>query len=236
MISVIFSTFNEEENVFFQQSLKLLRELNFEVICIDGGSTDRTKELVLSHGFTFATGDTRSRGLRYNQGIALASYPMILFHHPRSNLMREGLMHLLEHSKKDFWGAFTHRFDLPHPLLTFTSWYSNYVRGDLKHIYYLDHCIFSSKSLLSKIGGFPGIEIFEDTEICLKLRAISSPVRFPFYSTTSAVRFRKNGPWKQAMLNQKMKILYHLKRDPNSMYKMYEKNINLNTDFRKDSP
>lgn len=234
MISVIFSTFNEEQNSLFHQSLKLLQELKLEVICIDGGSSDKTEELVKSFGFVFARGDYRSRGLRYNQGIGLAKHEMILFHHPRSNLMREGILHLMEHSKKNVWGAFTHRFDLSHPLLDFTSWYSNNVRGDLKHIYYLDHCIFSSKSLLDRIGGFPGIEIFEDTELSLKLRAILPPIRFPFHSTTSSVRFTKNGPWKQALLNQKMKIFYFLKRDPNSMYKIYENNINLNTDFKKD--
>ncbi len=234
MISVIYSTFNEQNNIFFHQSLKLLKECDIDVVCVDGGSSDRTQEIVRNYGYKFILGDKNSRGLRYNLGIGLTKSEMIVFHHPRSFLMLEGIKHLVKHHKKYDWGAFSHKFDVSHPVLNFTSWYSNNVRGDLKHIYYLDHCIFVSRVLLEKIGGFPGVEIFEDTELSLRLRSIRPAVRLPYVSTTSSVRFTKNGILKQAILNQKLKVSYLLKRDPHVMYKTYEKDMNLNTSFTKE--
>ena len=85
------------------------------------------------------------------------------------------------------WGAFTHQFSISHPLLNFTSWYSNHIRGGLRSIYYLDHCLFAQKQLLLDVGLLPDIDIFEDTEICLKLRIQGKPIRLPFISQTSAV-------------------------------------------------
>lgn len=233
MISVIFSSYNEENNPFFRRSLQGLKTLPVEVICVDGGSTDGTKAFVEAQGHRFLIGDPKARAHRYNLGLREAKFDLILFHHPRSFLMREGIEHLLAFGPRYHWGAFTHRFDVKHPALDFTSWYSNHVRGDLKGIYYLDHCLFARRSLLQKIGGFPPLDIFEDTEICLELKKLAPFVRLPYHSTTSAVRFQKNGILKQAWLNQKMKIAYLLRRDKSMMYREYEKGLDLNTNFKE---
>jgi GT2 family glycosyltransferase len=142
-------------------------------------------------------------------------------------------MALANLSTDNRWGAFTHQFSISHPLLDFTSWYSNYIRGGLRSIYYLDHCIFAQKQLLLDVGLLPDIDIFEDTEICLRLKKQGKPIRLPFISQTSAVRFQVQGIYQQALKNQYLKWLYYFNRSDTKMNRLYEKGLELNTKYEK---
>ena len=209
-LSVIIPAAGEIENHFFTETLAMLSKFqNVEVICI---------ELVAA----------KTRAERLNLGFAKAQGHMILFYHPRSYLDPKGIQFLLEKSDEICWGAFTHAFDFSHPLLKFTSWYSNKIRGKLAGIFYLDHCIFFHRSLWKK--NLPEIEIFEDTVLSQNLRNQSKPILLPFLSTTSAIRFTKNGLWKQAIMNQILKIGFHLHIPHSVMNKIYEKGLNLNSE------
>ena len=230
-LSVIFSTFNEAQNNYFLNSLSLLSKYSsIELIVVDKNSSDQTRDIAKSAGAKVITSQYNSRGKRLDEGLSLVTAPMVLFHHPRSTLTEDGINYLLEHESL-YWGAFTHQFDFNSCLLNFTSWYSNKIRGDIREIYYLDHCIFSKKYLLDKIGGFPHNEIFEDTEVSLRLREIAPSSRLHFTSKTSSVRFKRNGQWRQAILNQVMKACYHLGLDQKLMNKVYEIGLNLNSKY-----
>jgi len=145
----------------------------------------------------------------------------------------EGIKTLLNCTSEIGWGAFTHQFDIQHPLLNFTSWYSNRIRGDRRGVYYLDHCLFAQKQLLLDVGLFPEMHIFEDTAICLKLKRKAKPIRLPFISQTSAVRFQSNGIYRQAIKNQYMKCCYYFSGSDKKMNARYEKGIELNTTYKK---
>ncbi len=170
--------------------------------------------------------DGPSRGARLQAGIEAASHEMILLHHPRSLLPAAGLRWLAEGAGGWGWGGFTHAFDWDHPLLRFTSWYSNRIRLGMKGIVYLDHCIFFERRLLTR--PIPPVEIFEDTELSLILRESGPPALAPFVSITSAVRFRANGPWRQSLLNQRMKLAYLLGGSHRRMNARYERGLGLN--------
>ncbi|EQC45318.1 glycosyltransferase [Bacteriovorax sp. Seq25_V] len=229
-ISVIFSTFNEAENAFFKNSIEALKKDNeIEIIIIDYNSSDRTRE-ICGEGVIFITTDLNSRAKRLKLGLSYATAAMVIFHHPRSLVDTNGFNKLKKLADTKIWGGFTHCFDLNTPILKFTSWYSNRVRGYIRGILYLDHCIFASKSLLNKIN-FPEVDIFEDTILSDELRFFSPPVILPEVSTTSAIRFVKNGQVKQAILNQVMKMCYFLKIDHKVMNKIYEFGINLNSKY-----
>lgn len=238
MITILLCAFNEEHNPYFWQTLKLIQDLEekrnqLEVIVgfTDGG--DRTRFLLLEKKIRFIEVQTRKRADRYNEALKLSSgaeKDWILLHHPRSLLCEEAILALKELHSRVKWGAFTHQFDDTHPLLTFTSWWSNAVRGDLKGIFYLDHCLFVRKDLFLKIGGVPSVEIFEDTLLSLALSRHSEPVRLSWKSVTSSIRFKTQGIWKQALKNQllKIKFLLNLSQDQ-QMNAEYERGVNLNT-------
>jgi len=177
-------------------------------------------------GARFVRVDAASRGARLQAGIDAASHPTLLLHHPRSLVPAEGLRWLASRAGRAGWGGFTHAFDWDHPLLRFTSWYSNRVRA-ARGIVYLDHCVFFEKSLLTR--PIPPVEIFEDTELSLILRESGPPALAPFISETSAVRFRANGPWRQALLNQRLKLSYLLGASHRRMNARYERGLGLNS-------
>jgi GT2 family glycosyltransferase len=234
LLSIVIPTLNESKTGYLAKILCAYQNLEgIEIICVDGGSTDDTISLIKQSYCKLIVTDISSRAGRLNEGIKQAKFDMVLLHHPRSLVDGEGIQALSHQTSGIRWGAFTHQFNIKHPLLNFTSWYSNRIRGDRRGVYYLDHCLFAQKQLLLDVGLFPHIDIFEDTEICLKLNKQAKPVRLPFVSQTSAVRFQTNGIYSQALKNQYMKWCYYFSGSDKKMNALYEKGIDLNTKYKK---
>lgn len=236
MISVLLAAFNEADNSFFWDTINLVQDLKrngvqIEVLVGVTQGLDNTLERLLALGVVTRVVQTMNRGERYNEVLkecTAGENDWILLNHPRSLLQKEAILELAFLHESIKWGAFTHEFDIHHPLLSFTSWWSNHVRGDLKKIFYLDHCLFIRRSLLEKVGGVPVVEIFEDTILSQKLSEITHPVRIKWKSTTSAIRFIQKGIWVQAYRNQILKIQFLLGTSDTKMNDSYEKDINLN--------
>jgi len=234
LLSIVVPTLNESKTGYLSKILTAYHDLaNIEIICVDGGSTDATILHIQQSNAKLISTDICSRAGRLNVGIQHAKFDMVLLHHPRSLVDIEGIKTLLNCTSEIGWGAFTHQFDIQHPLLNFTSWYSNRIRGDRRGVYYLDHCLFAQKQLLLDVGLFPEMHIFEDTAICLKLKRKAKPIRLPFISQTSAVRFQSNGIYRQAIKNQYMKCCYYFSGSDKKMNARYEKGIELNTTYKK---
>ncbi|NJM09787.1 MAG: glycosyltransferase [Bdellovibrionaceae bacterium] len=168
MISAILSSFNEADNPVFWSNLNLLNG-RAQILVVDGGSQDgtlvRLEQLKLES--TILPGSSRAQ--RYNHAIEKAKGNLILLVHPRSQLSPQSLDELERVEPRNIWGAFRHSFDRDHPLLRFTSWYSNEVRGKRRSIFYLDHCLFFSADLRAHCR-FPEVLLFEDTYFCNQLR------------------------------------------------------------------
>ncbi|XDD53632.1 hypothetical protein AB3N62_14260 [Leptospira sp. WS4.C2] len=166
-----------------------------------------------------------SRAERLSIGFHKSKGDLILFHHPRTQLPKEAIDHLIKLScqkeKKDVWGGFTHQFDRPHFLLNFISWYSNLIRLKYKGIVYLDHCVFFDRQLWTSDLSLK--YIFEDTELSQKFRKVSWPVLLPYQALTSAHRFDKNGIIKQSVLNQLLKLGYFLHLPSSLLFSLYQK-------------
>jgi len=232
MISVIIPTFNEVSHGRIEKILRTYsKRADVEIICVDSSSTDGTIDIIKKYDVRIINHPTTSRGERLSVGAKAAKNDLIILHHPRSLIDIFAFDYLIENQTDLQWGAFTHEFDYEHPLLKFTSWYSNFVRGDIKGIYYLDHCFYVKKQLLELIDYLPSIDVFEDTILSKRLLKISRPKRLAFKSKTSAVRFLKTGIWHQLILNLWMKILYYLKTDFKVLNKKYEKNFGLNAKY-----
>jgi hypothetical protein len=229
-VSIIVPENHIDQAILLPQILESFQEQKdqLEVIVVYRAGGDLVKRY---NWVVWLKHDTNSRGARLKLGMEHSKAPMILFHHPRSLLGENAINWLKKESKSLLWGGFSHQFDHQHPLLSFTSWYSNHIRGDIKGIYYLDHCLFVSRRLLTQIREFPCGEIFEDTELCLQLNQIKRPIRLPFISQTSWVRFEHNGIINQIWLNIKMKWQYYLKVNPGNMNQEYEASLSLNSEY-----
>ncbi len=236
LLSVVVPTFNESKSGIFPSVLEPFIGLeNIELIVCDGGSEDATLELAQGAGARVIKGDFPSRAQRINEGIKACRGDMVLINHPRSRVELLGLAYLIANREKLKWGGFTHAFDYKHILLRFTSWYSNRARARLRNIVYLDHCKFARKEYLDEALPLPHVEIFEDTILSQKLFKIAGkPEILPFKSLTSALRFRRNGVLRQALINQLLKLRFHLGADHKKMNKLYERDLNCNGPKNKD--
>lgn len=232
MISIIIPTYNEISYGFLPKILERLQCLeDLEIICVDNYSHDGTVELIESSSAKRVMIETNSRASRLNAGVRKAKHDMILLHHPRSLIDLSGIESLIEKRAELQWGGFTHCFDIHHPLLRFTSWYSNQIRATRSGILYLDHCIFCQKKLLEKVGLVPELDIFEDTALSMLLREQCKPILLSEKSITSSIRFQKNGIFRQAFSNQILKLGYHLGISHQKMNRFYEKKTRLNANY-----
>jgi glycosyltransferase involved in cell wall biosynthesis len=228
MITVILSVFNEANNPYLAKILAQFKADDFfELICIDGGSTDGTLTYLKQEKIDVQVLPGSTRAARLNYGLVHARASVVLLQHPRSLIADSGLLLLKENYKTLTWAAFTHQFDVSHFFLKFISWYSNTVRVKKKGIVYLDHCMVINKVALA-VKAIPDMAIFEDTALSHDLRSQIHPILLPDIAMTSAIRFLNRGIYKHFLLNQWIKCLYRLKINTQWINYLYERKINLN--------
>jgi len=226
MISAILSSFNEGDNPIFWSNLALLNG-RARILVVDGGSDDGTLERLKRLNIPVLVLPGSNRAQRYNHGISQAQGRLVLLVHPRTALSAGALSELEELRGEKLWGAFKHSFDHDHPLLRFTSWYSNYGRGEWRSIFYLDHCLFFTQDLREH-ARFPEVQLFEDTYFCTNLRKVAKGSLLKSAVVTSAVRFKRNGIFRQAAMNQLLKIMFLLGASEARMAEVYERGLGLN--------
>jgi glycosyltransferase involved in cell wall biosynthesis len=243
-LSIILPCLNEIRHGYLDRILtNLIAQLvpqNFEkeIIAVVSASEDGT-DLILdeyaarSPEIRVVRSLAKNRAQRLNEGIAISTGDVILLHHPATLLPEQIALQLIEQALQsgENWGAFCHSFDSSHWLLNFTSWYSNNVRVKYKGIVYLDHCPFIKRQILNKIGNVPDLDIFEDTVLSDRLCQFSKPVLSQGKVITSARRFHQRGIYRHAMLNQWLKICYHLNIDPRSLNLLYEQKAGINVKY-----
>ena len=244
MLSIIVPIYNDNDLDLgcITRILARLDEIGegVDIVCVDSSTVNITNDIESPlQGRKVIKCRTSSRGKRLQVGIDSSKGNIILLHHPRSVIDIKGLRWLRdqaiggeEQNVRWQWGGFRHKFDYDHFLLRFTSWYSNTIRPFVSAVVYLDHCIFFKRQALGS-KTIPPVEIFEDT-LLSKILFNSTGVRpyiAPFSSITSSIRFTTNGIWKQAFMNQWLKLQYFiggLGKDGASLNKYYEHGLNLN--------
>lgn len=237
VISVVLPCFNELRHGYLPKIVAnvLAQDGEKELIAVVSPSQDGTLEyLAQVPQVRVIEAAGRNRAQRLNIGITASRGETILLHHPATLLPPEKALYLIEEALQDpqiMWGGFRHQFDWEHWLLRYTSWYSTEVRPSWSRILYLDHCIFVRRSLLDTINGVPDMDIFEDTVLSQHLRRYGAPVIVPGTVVTSARRFRSRGVYHQAVLNQTLKIMYHLGLDPQWMNRLYEQKTQINVTY-----
>lgn len=236
MLSVIIPAREEQQNVFFWQSLRMFEEFQNNIlevlVVLDNNDSKMESQLKKFKKIKVLYLKDSNRAQRINLGIEKAKGELILINHPRSILNPPAIQNLLDNANSYIWGGFTHRFDSKHPLLEFTSFYSNFIRGK-RGVLYLDHCIFWNRNKTNWDLKLPEVDIFEDTLLSKELIKFAKPQILPYLSTTSAIRFQQNGVWKQALKNQFLKLAYYFDIPHEKMNAWYEKGLGLNQTYKK---
>ena len=196
VISVIVPVLNEEKILRPALAELLRQEGSFEVIVVDGGSTDGTAEAACGiEGVRFiATGP--GRGAQMNAGARAAHGAVLLFLHIDTRLPARGL--LAAQAAVDGGlaaGAFRHRFEDADWRLRLISAGHN-LKCRLTRIYYGDHAIFVRRDVFERVGGFPEVPVLEDVIFCQRLRRHVRAALLPQFVDTDPRRFLQHGVWR----------------------------------------
>ncbi|MEB3267393.1 MAG: glycosyltransferase [Leptolyngbya sp.] len=238
MISIVLPCLNELRHGYLPAILANLQAQAGakEIIAVVSPSQDDTLAVLqATPGLQVIDSHAQNRAQRLSVGIAASRGEAVLLHHPATLLPDRVALEQIEAAITDpqiHWGGFHHGFDWNHWLLRFTSWYSNQVRSRYGQVLYLDHCIFARRSTLTAIGAVPDMDIFEDTALSERLQPYGPPVLLPGCVTTSARRFRSRGVYRQAWLNQQLKLMYHLGASPAMMNRLYERQAQINVTYQ----
>ncbi len=241
MFSVVLPCFNESRHGYLPKILENLCQQagDKQLIAVVSPSTDDTLAMIRQFpSVEIIESAATNRAQRLNVGIEASVGDFVLLHHPATLLPVGDALQQAEailNCPTVAWGGFVHSFDLDHWLLRFTSWYSTRVRSQQQRILYLDHCIFAKRQLLLEIGGMPDMDIFEDTALSLALAQWGVPAIAPGRVITSARRFRSRGIYRQALLNQYLKLMYLTRQDPTRINWLYEGQHQINVSYPDSS-
>jgi len=194
-LSVIIPTLNEERLIATTLEDLFLRHSPEEVIVVDGGSRDRTRELASK--WTRVISSPQGRAHQMNRGAREAAGDILLFLHADTRLPDKGLERIKQvvgEGKEA--GRFQMRFDEKRWLLGF---YSSYTR--FQFFSYGDQGFFVKRQLFYEVGGYREGVPFEDIDFYQRLRKRTKPIILREAVMTSARRFSQRGLVRQKLIN-----------------------------------
>ena len=196
MISVIIPTFNEEKALPATLRHLLEQPGDYEVIVVDGGSVDRTREIVRAQRRVRLLNAPKGRASQMNAGAKEARGEWVLFLHADTRLPEGALTRLnaMEAYPAIQAGGFLHRFSGVDWRLRLVSFLDNF-RCRRTRIIYGDQALFVRRELFESLGGFPEQPILEDVAFCEKLVRVASPVLLTPPVLTDSRKFVTMGIW-----------------------------------------
>lgn len=224
MISVIIPTLNEEDNLDGLLST-LFSETNveYEIIIVDGGSTDNTSNIASSHPVTFFQ-SPQGRGQQLCAGAEKANGDVILFLHADSKIshgMLSAIQNQMNKHLNIIGGNFKLLFDGED---SFSTWLNDfYAKLRSWGVYYGDSGIFIRKAVLDEIGGLRNIALMEDYDLIRRMErfGLTCNIIDPMLITSSR-RFLGRNKWLIILGWIKIHILYYLGCGGGFMARQYD--------------
>lgn len=197
MISVIIPVFNEERALPGTLDRLLQQPGDYEVLVVDGGSIDRTRDIVVD-GYGLRLIDApKGRASQMNAGARQARGDWLLFLHADTLLPGEAITTLaaLDVRSDVVAGGFSHRFSGRDWRLRMISVLDN-IRCRRTGVVYGDQAMFVRRSVFERLGGFPEQPIMEDVAFCERLVRQHNTLLLPDQVITNSRKFERHGIWR----------------------------------------
>lgn len=228
-ISIIIPVLNEAENI--GRLLRYLTENSSsknvsEIIVADGGSSDRTVEIIKNFILRdiILISSKKGRAKQMNVGSEASTGNILYFLHADSFPPKDFDQFILDKIQKGHEaGCFRMQFDSNHWWLKFAGWFTKF---NLKVCRGGDQSLFITKALFNTIGGYnENYTIYEDNILIGELYKRNQFTVINQKITTSARLYKKVGVWKL----QYHYLIIYLKRwlgaSAEEMLSYYKKNI-----------
>jgi rSAM/selenodomain-associated transferase 2 len=219
-ISVIIPALNEEKNIAATlQALTCLAP--FEIIVVDGGSNDGTREICARFGVGSLSSD-RGRARQMNLGARQASGDVLLFLHADTGLPASAFTDIATALGNPCYvgGRFDVELDGKHWILKIVGAMINY-RSRLSKVGTGDQAIFVRREVFERLGGYPDIPMMEDIAFCRALKRIGDVACLRSRVMTSARRWERDGVWRTILTMWVLKFLYFAGVPPARLKRFY---------------
>jgi len=220
VLSIIIPTLDAEPSIL-QTIGSIEPSTNVEIIISDGGSTDRTIELAEGTGAKIVVA-SKGRGAQMNAGAAMAASDWLLFLHADTLLPRDFMeeINIILTNPRTTAGAFSFSTDYSTlPMRVIEFWVN--VRARVLQLPYGDQALFMKKSTYQSAGGFPDIPILEDLILIKRLQKMGKIQISKARAKTSSRRWKKLGPWRNTIQNQRILLDWKRGVPPTELTKRY---------------
>ncbi len=208
-ISVVIPALNEEQAI--GGCLAQLRPADgLEIVVVDGGSTDGTRDAVREHGSArLVDCEETGRAAQMNRGARETSGDILLFLHADTCLPAGGL-DLIARSLDDpevLGGRFQLAFSEDGWFFQLIALLSS-LRSRYLGITYGDQGIFVRRTVFELVNGFPPVRVFEDSEFCSAVSELGIFTLLDASVCSSTRRWRRWGILQTVLWMWMLRILY----------------------------
>ncbi|ROT99268.1 glycosyltransferase [Marinobacter sp. R17] len=220
-VSFVLPVLNEAEGIVVAlNELQGWRDQGHEVIVVDGGSSDATRDLAepLCDQLVSAP---RGRANQMNTGAALAGGEVLVFLHADSRLPLDALPQLQQFvDSPAAWGRFDVRLSGESLIFRVIGWFMNQ-RSRITGIATGDQAIFARRVIFQEVGGFEALPLMEDIALSRRLLALSRPYCIHSRVTTDSRRWERQGVLKTILLMWQLRWRYWRGEDPLKLAQVY---------------
>lgn len=219
-VSVIIPVLNEEKTI--AATLRTLTALGpFEIIVVDGGSTDHTAEICRQIGVELLVSE-RGRARQMNFGAARARGEALLFLHADTQLPASALSDIAAAlgAARHLGGRFDVDLEGNHWMLKIIGPLINW-RSRATGVGTGDQAIFVRREIFERLGGFPDIPLMEDIAFCRALKRLGGVACLRSRVVTSARRWETDGVWRTILRMWSLKACYLAGVSPMRLKKFY---------------
>ncbi len=205
----------------FLVSLQPLRSRGHEIVLVDGGSWDATRELARPL-VDLLLSSPSGRARQMNAGAMASGGGVFWFLHADTALFPGAEELLLEVLARPAgcWGRFNVTLSGRHPLLRMVAFMMN-LRSRMTGIATGDQGIFVRRHAFFAVGGFPDIPLMEDIVLCRRLKRLASPHCLPGRLCASSRRWERDGILRTILLMWRLRLAFAFGADPVKLAQRY---------------
>jgi rSAM/selenodomain-associated transferase 2 len=219
-ISIVIPVLNEEKSI--ATTLAALAPLKpHELIIVDGGSTDSTREICKRLGAAVLSAP-RGRGRQMNHAARQATGDVLLFLHADTRLPNSAFadMHAALRNPQCVGGRFDVQLEGSHWMLRMIGAMIS-LRSRISKVATGDQAIFVRREIFDELGGYPDIPLLEDVAFSRALKRKGAVACLRSRVVTSARRWEADGIWRTIFRMWTLKLFYFLGVSPVRLKRYY---------------